>query len=159
TTAQDFSLSLASASLTLQAGGQGADVITIAPQNGSFGNSIQLTCAITGPAPMPTCALSTSSVTPGANAVTSTLSIKAPAAVAMHVRFSRSWLSKPLYALGLPLMFGIAFIQGSNTKRRRYWFVGILLLLLLVLQTACGGSNNKTSPRNYTVTVTGTSGA
>jgi hypothetical protein len=56
-------------------------------------------------------------------------------------------------------MFGIAFIQGSNTKRRRYWFVGILLLLLLVLQTACGGSNNKTSPRNYTVTVTGTSGA
>jgi hypothetical protein len=89
-TAPDFSLSPTSASLALQPGGQAPDIITIAPQNGSFGNTIQLTCAITGPAPMPTCALSPSSVTPGANAVTSTLSIKAPAAVAMHIQFRSS---------------------------------------------------------------------
>jgi YVTN family beta-propeller protein len=164
----DFSLSPASASLTVQPGGQGPDVITIAPQNGSFGNAVQLTCAITGPEPMPTCALSPSSVTPGANSVTSTLTITAPATAAMQLRSSASQLSNSFYAVGLPLMFGIALVGGSKTKHCRYWLFCGLLLLLLVLQTACGGSNNSTgagpgngtpSPTNYTVTVAGASGA
>jgi YVTN family beta-propeller protein len=162
----DFSLSPASASLAVQPGGQGSDIITVAPRNGSFGTPVQLTCAITGPAPTPTCALSPASVKPGANSVTSTLTITASATAAMQLPFSRPQLSRSLYAVGLPLMFGIGLVGGSKTKHRRYWVFYGLLLLLLVLQAACGGSNNSTgagtgtpSPTNYTVTVAGASGA
>jgi uncharacterized repeat protein (TIGR03803 family) len=166
--APDFSLAAASVTVSVNSGGKATDNITIAPQNGSFGNAIQLTCAITGPAPMPTCVLSPSSVAPGANPVTSTLTITAPAAAAMLLHSSRPQLSKSLYALGLPLMFGIALVGGSKTKHRRYWLFCGLLLLLLVLQTACGGGNNSTDAgtgngapptTNYTVTVAGSSGA
>ena len=84
----------------------------------------------------------------------------------MQLPFSRPQLSRSLYAVGLPLMFGIGLVGGSKTKHRRYWVFYGLLLLLLVLQAACGGSNNSTgagtgtpSPTNYTVTVAGASGA
>jgi hypothetical protein len=163
-TQPDFSLSPASASLTVQPGGQGPDVITIAAQNGSFGNDIQLSCAVTGPTPMPTCALSPSSVTPGAGSVTSTLTVTAPSATAMQFRPSYLQLSKSLYALGLPLMFGITLIGGSKTKHRWYWLFCGLLFMGLALQIACGNtvtssSNETPSPRTYSVTLAGSSGA
>ena len=165
-TPADFSLSPARASLGVQVGEQTIDEITVAPRNGPFASAVQLTCAMTGPAPMPTCSLSPSSVTPGANSVTSTLTITASATAAMQLPFSRPQLSRSLYAVGLPLMFGIGLVGGSKTKHRRYWVFYGLLLLLLVLQAACGGSNNSTgagtgtpSPTNYTVTVAGASGA
>lgn len=59
--APDFSMTPATPSLT--SGGQATDTITLSPQNGSFSSPIQLTCAVTGPAPLPTCTLSPSSVT------------------------------------------------------------------------------------------------
>jgi hypothetical protein len=158
----DFSLTSKSGSLTVHPGGQGTDIITIAPQNGSFGNAIQLACAIRGPAPLPTCALSATSVTPGANSATSTLTINAPAAAAMQLGSSRPQLSKSQYAAWISLMLGIIMVGGSKKQRRRYWMPCGLLLLLFFLQTACGGGSGgggKKSPTTYTVTVTGTSGA
>jgi len=153
----DFSITSASASLTAQRGGQVTDAITIAPQNGSFSSIIQLSCVVSGPSPMPTCALSPASVTPGANSASSTLTITAPAATAMQLPFGRPQLGKLLYALWLPLVFGITIIGGSKKQRRRYWALGGFLLLLVLLQTACGGSSPSNST-NYTVTVTGVSG-
>jgi DNA-binding beta-propeller fold protein YncE len=153
----DFSITSASASLTAQRGGQVTDAITIAPQNGSFSSTIQLSCVVSGPSPMPTCALSPASVTPGANSATSTLTITAPAATAMQLPSSRLQLGKSLYALWLPLVFGISLVRGSKKQRRRYWALGGFLLLLVLLQTACGGSSPSNST-NYTVTVTGVSG-
>jgi hypothetical protein len=159
----DFSLSPASANLTVQPGGQVSDVITLTPQNGAFGSIVQLTCAIAGPAPLPTCVLSPSSVAPGANPVTTTLAITAPAAAAMQMRWSRPELSKSLYAVGLPLLLGIALVGGSKTNRRRHPLFCGLFLVLSVLQMACGGGINSSgngtpSPMNYTVTVAGVSG-
>jgi YVTN family beta-propeller protein len=160
TSPADFSLSPASTGLNVQPGGQATDTITIAPQNGSFANAIQLSCVVSGPAPMPTCTLSPTSVTPGGNSATSTLTITAPAAAAVLAPAGNRRV-KSLYALWLPLALGITFVGGSKKLRRGYWVLGGLLVLVL-LQVACGGSNSSSgggTPKTYTVTVTGTSGA
>ena len=161
-TLQDFSLTPASTKLTVQPGGQGTDVMTIAGLNGPFGSAIQLTCAVTGPAPSPTCALSAASVTPGANSATSTMTITAPTTAAMLTPAGHRQFSESLYALWLPLMFGVTLVAGSKKQRRLYWMAGVFpLLLLLGLQLGCAsGSSNSVVPQptNYTVTVTAVSG-
>jgi uncharacterized repeat protein (TIGR03803 family) len=154
----DFSLSPASSNLTLQPGGQNADVITITPQNGTFGSAIQLTCGVSGPSPTPTCTLTQVSVTPGANSTTSTLTVTAPAA-AMLTRSINPPLNGLLNVAWISLgMIGMAVVRRSKKQRCRYSYAcGFLLLLLL--QAACGGGNSGVtgSSQNYTVTVTGTS--
>jgi uncharacterized repeat protein (TIGR03803 family) len=158
----DFSLTPTLASLTVEPGGQRTDTITVAPQNGAFGTAIQLSCAVAGPSPMPTCALSPASVTPGANSLTSTLAITAPTAAAMLAPAGRRRLGKSLCALWLALMFGITLVGRSKKHGFLYCVLGALLLLLVLLQMACGGSSNNRvttqGPKNYTVTVTGASG-
>jgi hypothetical protein len=159
---QDFSLTPASTSLTVARGGQSTDVMAIAGVNGSFASSVQLTCAITGPAPMPTCTFSATSVTPGSSSAASTLTITAPTAAAMLDPALHRQLSKSLYAVWLPLMFVFTLVGGSKNQRRWDATVGALLLLMVLLQTACGGAGSRTSvvqqPTNYTVTVTGAAG-
>jgi uncharacterized repeat protein (TIGR03803 family) len=155
----DFSLAPASLSLTVQPGAQVTDAITIAPQNGAFGNAIQLTCAVARTSPMPTCALSPTSVTPGANAVVSTLTVTAP--VSARLALPAGWRLSPLYALCLPLtLVGMIPVVAAKHRRRRQWAMGGILLLS-ILQVACGGASSpiQPGPTNYTVTVTGTSGA
>jgi hypothetical protein len=157
--AQDFSLAPGSTTLTMQPGAQGTDVLTLAGLNGPFASAIQLTCSVAGPAPMPTCALSPTSVTPGANSVTSTLTVTVPAAGA-QLRPDGSQFGKFVYATWLPLIFGIIIVERSKKHRPDRWILGGGALLLLLLQIACGGSSsNAVPPTNYTVTVTGTSGA
>jgi len=162
TTEPDFLLSPASTVLNMQPGGQATDAITIAPQNGSFASAILLSCAVSsGPSPMPTCAISPASVTPGANSATATLTITAPTTAAMLAIPAHRRLGDSLYALWLPSLFGITLVGGSKKLRRRYWVLGSLLLLFVILQAACGGGSSKVvqQPTNYTVTVTGASGA
>ena len=155
----DFSLTPLSGSLTVQPGGQATDTITLAPLSGSFETAIQLSCAVTGAAPMPTCALSPTSVTPGANSVTATLTIGAPAAIA-RAPASPQGLSGPFYAIWLSLVFATALLERSRKQRSGHWITCCLFLALLVLLAACGGSSSRTKgPENYTVNVTGTSGA
>ncbi len=161
--APDFSLSAASANLTVQPRGQGTDVIIIAPQNGSFESAVQLTCSVSGPAPMPTCAFSAVSVTPGANSATSTLTITVPTATTMRLPFSPARFSKSLYAVWIPLLFGITVVGGLKTKVLNNWALGSCLTLLVLSLVACGGGNsNRTvshQPTNYMVTIVGTSGS
>ncbi len=157
----DFSVSANSPSLTLQSGGQGADVITIAAKNGAFGSVVQLSCAVTGPAPIPTCALSPVSVTPGSGSSTSTLTIAAGALAAFEPS-KRPHYSGLFYASCLPLTtLGITLIVGAKRERRRWVPSGLLVSIVLFL-VACGSvaSNNggKQNSTNYTVTVTGSSG-
>jgi DNA-binding beta-propeller fold protein YncE len=163
TSPPDFSLQPASASLSAQPGGQVTDVITIAPLNGvPFGSAIQLSCVVTGPTPMPTCALSPSSVTPGANSAASTLTVTAPTTIAMQIPRGPGRMGS-FYAMSLPLMFGVTLVGRSKNRRCGPWVLGCLLVLLLFLQIACAsGRNNFTTtppPTNYAVTVTATSGA
>jgi len=148
-----FSLTPASTALNLQSGGQGTDVLTLAGQ--PFAGAIQLSCAVTGPAPMPTCALSPTTVTPGGGSASSKLTVTAPGMAAQLTRYQ---LGKLSYALCLPLTFGILMLGRSEKQRRvRLIFCGTSLLLLLLLP-ACGGSGSHV-PSNYTLTVTGTSGS
>jgi DNA-binding beta-propeller fold protein YncE len=159
----DFSLSPASASLTVLPAGQVTDAITLAPQNGPFATAIQLTCTVTGSAPAPTCSLNPTSVTPGANSATSTLTLAAPAAPAMLQPTIHRQLNY-LYAAWLPLpgivVIGIGFASRKHRDRRRnlWLFTGSLIVLFAVLAGCGGGSNGPPPPQNYTVTVTGTSG-
>lgn len=162
--APDFSLQPASASLATQRGGQVTDPITIAPLNTStFASAIQLSCSVSGPSPIPTCALSPSSVTPGVNPATSTLAVTAPTSSAGLIR-SEGQLSSPLYAFFLPIPlvligFGLAFGK-SKQPRLQLWLLSGLFLGFLAIQAGCGGgSSGQTQPQNYVVVVTATSGA
>ena len=162
---EDFWLTPASTTLMLQPGAQKTDVMTMDGLNGPFGSAIQLTCSVTGPAPLPTCAFSAASVTPGANSVTSTLTITAPATAAMRLPSRHPQLSALMYAVWLPLVFGITVVGGSKKIPRHHWILYALLAVMLISQMACGGGGSNSSgtvnqgPTNYMVTVTGASGA
>ena len=89
------------------------DAMTLAPKNGVFATAIQLTCTVTGPAPVPTCSLNPTSVTLGANSATSTLTITVPASAMLAPSVGRH-LTELFYALWLPVsMLGIALVPGS----------------------------------------------
>lgn len=157
-----FSINSSSGNLVVKSGGQATDVITIAPVNGPWNSAVQLSCAVTGPSPMPTCELSQSSLTPGANPVTSTMTVTAPATAAVSSPATHHQSGSSLFAACLPLMFGITFIVMSK-QRCRLWVICASLLFLLLLQTACGASKSSNDsgtppPTNYTVTVAATSG-
>jgi DNA-binding beta-propeller fold protein YncE len=156
TTPPDFSLQPASTSLTMQPGGQLTDVITIAPLNGPFGGAILLSCT-TGRI---TCALSPASVTPGANPVTSTLTIVAPGAGRAALAAATHWrLAKPFFAIWFLTLFATTLAGGGTKPRGRHGSMALASFTLLFLQLACGGSSTPTGPTNYTLTVTATSGA
>jgi hypothetical protein len=160
---QDFSITPKSTAFTIQPGGQGSDVLTLAGVNGSFSNAVQLTCAITGSTPKPACGLSPTSVTPGANSATSTLTITAPTTAATIQYPSRQFhYRESLYAVWFPLVAGFCVVRVSKKQRRNHWLSLGLLLALFLSQVACGGRSSGDQvppPTNYMVTVTGTSGA
>jgi len=160
----DFSLTPATATLTVQRGGQMTDVITIAPLNGSFNNAVQLTCGVTGSTPPASCSLSSASVTPAASSATTNLTVTAPTQTARLMRAVPKLVGN-LYAVFLALpsiaLIGIRF-PGYKPKlrSRQFWLVCCTFIVLIVLQAGCGGGNsNPPPPLNYTVTVTATSGA
>ena len=158
----DFSLSPATLNLSVPFGGQGTSVITVVPQNGAFGSVVQLSCAVIGPAPIPTCALSPASVTPGSGSPTSMLTIKASAS-AMLAPAIQLHFSGMLYAAWLPIStLGMTLIVAAKRERRRWIPFGFLLSLLLFVAACAGnGSPNggeQQGSANYTVNVTGTSG-
>jgi hypothetical protein len=157
----EFSLSPVSASLTIPPGGLGTDVITIAPQGGVFGNTVQLSCAVTGPVPAPTCTLSSASVTLGSKSLTSTLTIAVPSAAAMIEPSIEPGLTASLHLPWLPFAaMGLVFLGGLIKESGKYVLLCCLFLLFLT-QTGCSsvstGGNH--SLKIYTVTVTGVSPA
>jgi uncharacterized repeat protein (TIGR03803 family) len=158
----DFSLTPATSNLTVASGEHATDVITIAPEDGAFANPIQLTCGIAGPAPVPTCSLSTASVTLGVKAATATLTITAPTVSAIQTPLPPQ-TTQPITFAGavwVPLALVLAVVGRSRKRRPDRWALGGALFLLLVLQSACGGAGGTTPAQtSYTVTVTGTSGA
>ncbi len=149
--------------------------ITVTSVNG-FSGAVALACTI---APVvskgPSCGLSSSSVTPAANATaTSTLTVSTTAASAM-LKLERPADRRSLgvfYALLMPI-FGITLLGaglGTNGSSRRKLFGFLMLALMLaglLLMPACGGSNSGggggggstgTPAGTYTITVTGSSG-
>jgi hypothetical protein len=178
--AQDFTVKADSASMTVSAGAQSIATIMVAPPTGvSFTSAVALTCAVTGTAPLPTCSLSPSSVTPGTQGATSTLTISVPASAIVlappsgKLGYFDEWkivgTSGTRLAL-LCLRAGailslLALVRSQRSFGPRYAWLAATLLLALV-QTACGGGGGTSAPpttppesgsQQYTVTVTGTS--
>jgi hypothetical protein len=157
-TASDFSLNPEIASLTLNRGSQVTDVLTFAAE-GRFSGSIALACSVTGPAPMPSCGISPSSVIPG-NSATLTIDAQALAAGFRQPSGFEAWGG--ILATWLPLgLLGCVLTAAVDHKRRRLWALSLLVLVAAILPAACGGGSSVTpSPvaQTYNVTVTATSG-
>jgi uncharacterized repeat protein (TIGR01451 family) len=158
--APDFTLSPASTALTLQTGAQATNALTLTEQNG-FSSQVNLSCTVTGPAPLATCGVSPSSVTVGPNPGTSTLTITAPTSLSAFARpmNEESQLAAVAAAMAVPtfLLGGIGFGMRRTRKRRSsFWFLGSFLVSVAII-AGCGGGNSLPPPQNYTVTVTATS--
>jgi hypothetical protein len=158
-TAPDFSLNPETASLTLNRGSQASELLTF-PAQGGFSGSIALACSVTGPAPMPTCGISPSAVTPGNNV---TLTIDARALSAGLRPPPRFEAVRSLFATWLPLcLLGCVLTTSFDKKRRGMWALCLFVMVATILPAACGGSSNSVqllSPQNFSVMVKGTSGA
>ena len=74
--APDFTLSPTAQNLVVKHGGQVNETLMIGAQGG-FSRGIQLSCNVTGRAPLPTCSLSPATIPPGANSPTSMLTVNA----------------------------------------------------------------------------------
>jgi hypothetical protein len=163
-TTPDFTLTSASASLTVQPGMQGTDVITIAPKNG-FAGAVQFTCTVTGPAPMPTCAVTPSSVPAGTTSATLTVTVPAATGMLAPAEGPSSFagLTGMRLAEWIPLALLGLFIFGGVKKQRRLVWVGCLPVVAFLLASCAGsvGSNSSTTPpptaQSYSVMVSGAS--
>jgi len=154
-------------SITVQQGQSDTEGIQLIAEGSSFTSPIALTCSVQGPSPTPTCALSPNSLTiPDKNAVPSKLTVTA---LAPHA-FSSAHLNGISigYAFGLPLACAVFF--GGSRRKTRVGLASVVCILAIsataLLQTSCGGANRTktqsvggTPPGNYTVTITGSSGA
>lgn len=159
----DFTLAPAVTTFTMQTGTQVTDALTIIGQNG-FTGPIRLTCVPAGPAPLPTCNVSPSPVTLGANPGSATLTITAPASLRAFIP-SVSEGSTTAYAVVLPfpalLIGGISLASKNFNKRRRsLWLLGASLVVLLAVLVGCGGgSTPPPTSQNYTITVSAACGS
>lgn len=143
--------------------------ITLTP-SGGFTGAISLTCSIspTAASDPATCSIPASVAISGSAAQTTTLTVNTTAATsAFNPARKLFWPPAGGAALACILLLGIP-------KRRRRWqtILGVFLPLLSITcgVLACGGGSNAvgggggggnsgTTPGNYTITVTGISGA
>ncbi len=176
-----FTISRATVTLARGATTGNTSIITVTPAGG-FTGSVSLTAAITsspsGAQDLPT--LSFGSTTPviitstsGAVTATLTISTTAPtsAALAHPARPGVRWYTGcTTLAFGLIFGIGIGGIGIGIPARRRSWRTRLVPLVFLVVLLAggflaCssggsgGGGNPGTTPGNYVVTVTATSGS
>jgi hypothetical protein len=168
-TLPNFTFWLNFSSITVPQGKTNTEVVNLYPEGPSFNSPIALTCTIQGAGrPLPTCSFSPSSVKlADANGGSSTLTIATiPPTAASAVPFGRT---KLFYALSLPLLgLSLAGLRPRSTRSRDKMASALLFSTLLfaglTFECSCSGSPSHgggggTPPGNYTVTMTGSSGA
>src|SRR6266567_2109890 len=147
-------------SVTIVSGGSGEVTVTATPQSGAFNNAIALTCS--GLPQGLTCSFSPASITPGASAVSSALTVAAGKVVAED-RSNRghALLATWFFSFGL---LGVTLIGKIQRKRIVTVVGGCILAAMIVGATSCGGSGSSAtsntvvkpgSAASYTVTVNG----
>jgi uncharacterized repeat protein (TIGR01451 family) len=162
----NFILSADASSLTLKRGSSVVSNLTILPEGTSFDTAITVSCSIIGPAPIPSCTPSPSSLTPGTNAAHSVLTISSLGVSATRVPTRSEGATGAVYVTWLPPP--IILVGLGLASRRKPWRAGRQLGLLCgvsfvlglcALQAGCGGGINTPPPaQSYTVTVTAASG-
>jgi hypothetical protein len=153
----DFSVTFSPSSPAFLAPGESQlFTITVTPQNGAYNKAVTL--SVTGLPSGATAIFNPSSLTPGDKAVSAALIITDPPLMAQSRSTSQTLRIAVLFALLLP-------IAGLYRGRRRLWRSLLMLpLVAITLALASGLSGCGTSgffnqpPKNYTVTVTGSSG-
>lgn len=165
-----FALSASPTSASVNAGSSATFSISATGQN--LTSAISLAC--TAPSGVGiACSVSPSSITPGGSPATLTVTTTGPTA-ALIAPHRNSLL--PLYAIWLPVP-GMALAGIGYASRKRKLAIGMTLFLVLglaLLLAGCGGGGSSsgggggggggggtggTTPGNYTITVTGTSGS
>jgi hypothetical protein len=149
----DFGLNATPASQTVTAGGSTTFSVTVDSSGGTFSNAVGLT--VSGLPTGATGSFSPSSVTPGSEGASSTLTVQTGTSTPQTASNSAWPLAAPALA-----MLGLFFVPR---KRRRRWItLGVLLLASLGTLTAlsgCGGGFSFVKPsQTYTLTISGTSG-
>ena len=160
--APDFSLSATQLNpATISAGQSATSTLSIAAVNG-FNSAVTLTCSSqTATTGMPVCNINPSSASPGD---TATLTVSTIAHTAAH----NSVALQILLATWLPFVAG-AIVIGSRRKgllpasRLALLLLGTIVLSLTLQScggaSTTGGGGGGTPPGNYTIRVTGASGA
>jgi len=159
----DFTFSASATRLSLARGHTGTLTLSLAPVGGSFDSAIRFSCS--GLPAQSSCSFSPSSVTPGGNNASVTMSVTTAATIAGLPPTVSGMLA--LWA-GLPI--AVLMFSGSTRGRwRRGAAVASLALLLLIL-TSCGGGGGGgsisgpsplpgTPAGTYNVTVKAVSGS
>ncbi len=164
----DFSLASSPGSASVNAGAAATYTLTVASVGVAFANAVKLSCS--GAPAKTTCGLSSSSVTPGSNSATVTLTIKTTATSA-DLAPPHPVQNQPVYAMWMQLQaLGLLGMMLGTSKRRTKKLPALVALVLLVgamlFMSACAGGTGiapqtqpGTTPGTYTITVSGTSGA
>jgi uncharacterized repeat protein (TIGR01451 family) len=148
---QDFVITPGATSLTMTRGGLAKETLAFGAQGG-FTGSLDLKCAVSGTAPMPSCGISPSAVPAGGTATLTVSAADLSAGLALE-----SHGAAELSAVWLPFaVFGIVFTGHARRDRRGRWLLLALLMLSTVLPVACGGGSSQPiqQPQQFTVTVT-----
>ena len=149
----------------LTPGSSAASTITVTP-NGGFAGNVTIACAVTsspaGAVYRPTCEATQPPPLSGSGSVTATVLVHTTgqATAALHT------IPESITPLGRGGTFLAVLLVGLLNKRRKWrTLLGLVLLVAAVSAIGCGGSGTtvrevpQTSAGNYTLTVTGTSGA
>src|SRR5262249_18608629 len=148
----------ASGTLTINAGGQASEKLSIAPV-GSFSSTVRLACSIDTMLPSAGCSVSPSSVTSGPNPATATLTVQLhTAAVSLH-SFANGVLQsrKPaaiLLLLGLLAALILSALTRLQQRRRTSLAFAAFCLLLLGGLGGCQGGSSPLPPANQVFVVT-----
>ena len=159
-----FTVSASPTSLSITAGGAGTTTISVTPAGG-FAQAVSFACS--GLPSEATCTFAPATVTPGASAVTSTLTISTTAAqAAERGRLYRSGMTG---LLGLLSMFLFALPRNKRPAAWGRWCALVIAVTLAGGLIACGGGGGSgggstptdpgTPAGTSTVTVTATSGS
>ena len=156
-----FTMTGSAAALTVSPGQQATDTLTIAGHHG-YSSDVHLSCQVSGPAPLPTCSLSPTDITAGANSVTSLLTISVPANAASAVAPVPGIPLLPVYALGIPFALGLCSTPKQAGVASPRWLRVTMLAAATLVYCACGVNHNVGNPpphqsKSYSVSLTAAS--
>ena len=141
------------ASVTIASGGSSTVTVTAASQSGAFDGAIGLTC-LSLPQNL-SCSFAPASITTGAGAGSSVLTISAGSVRAMNRSANRTGLVFAAWLFGSGAV-GICLV-GKAQRKRLFPAIGACALVVVMIgSVSCGGNP---SGANYAVTIQGSSGA